>query len=200
MPKGIQKSRKIIVIGSSAGGPRVLKWIFTGLPALNASVIVVQHMPKFINDSLRDSLSSVTAMRVTIARDGDLLENGRVYIAPSEVHLSVVDNRIVRLSPGEKVNYVCPSVDVTMKSLTWDLGVFFAGVVVTGMGKDGAEGMKHIKKLGGTTIAQDEKTSSIFGMPKEAIQTGSVDFVLAPDAIREKLIELAGSEGLRPSA
>jgi len=200
MPNGIRKSRKIIVIGASAGGPRVLKWIFTGLPALNASVIVVQHMPKFINDSLRDSLSSATAMRVTIARDGDLLENGCVYIAPSEVHLSVVDNRIVRLSPGEKVNYVCPSVDVTMKSLTWDLGVFFAGVVVTGMGKDGAEGMKHIKKLGGTTIAQDEKTSSIFGMPKEAIETGSVDFVLAPDAIREKLIELAGSEGLRPSA
>jgi two-component system chemotaxis response regulator CheB len=200
MPKEIQKSRKIIVIGASAGGPRALKWIFTDLPALNASVIVVQHMPKFINDSLRDSLSSVTAMRVTIARDGDLLENGRVYIAPSEVHLNVEDNRIVRLAPGEKVNYVCPSVDVTMKSLTWDLGVFFAGVVVTGMGKDGAEGMKHIKKLGGATIAQDEKTSSIFGMPKEAIQTGSVDFVLAPDAIREKLIELVGPEGSRPSA
>jgi len=194
MPKGFQKSRNIIIIGSSAGGPRILKWIFTGLPLLKASVIVVQHMPKFINDSLRDSLASVTAMRVTIAENGNRLEHSRVYIAPSEVHLSVADNRIIRLSPGEKVNYVCPSVDVTMKSLTWDLGAFFAGIVVTGMGRDGADGIAHIKKIGGITIAQDEKTSNIFGMPKEAIQTGAVDFVLAPDAIREKLIELVGLE------
>jgi two-component system, chemotaxis family, protein-glutamate methylesterase/glutaminase len=200
MPKGIQGSRNIIVIGSSAGGPRALKWIFQGLPALNAGVIVVQHMPKFINDSLRDSLSSVTAMRVAVAGNGDRLESGRVYIAPSEVHLSLVDNRILRLSPGEKVNYVCPSVDVTMKSLKREPGCFFIGVVVTGMGRDGAEGIKYIKKLGGTTIAQDEKTSAIFGMPKEAIQTGSVDFVLAPDAIREKLIELVGPEGSPGSA
>jgi two-component system chemotaxis response regulator CheB len=200
MPKVIQKSKNIIVIGSSAGGPRVLKKIFKGLPVLNASMIVVQHMPKFINDPLRDSLSSVTAMRVTLAEDGDRLENGRVFVAPSEVHLSVVDNWIIRLSPGEKVNYVCPSVDVTMKSLTLEPSGFFIGVVVTGMGKDGAEGMKHIKNLGGITIAQDEKTSSIFGMPKEAIQTGSVDFVLAPDEIREKLIELVGSEGMPRSA
>lgn len=177
-----------------------MKWIFQGLPALNAGVIVVQHMPKFINDSLRDSLSSVTAMRVAVAGNGDRLESGRVYIAPSEVHLSLVDNRILRLSPGEKVNYVCPSVDVTMKSLKREPGCFFIGVVVTGMGRDGAEGIKYIKKLGGTTIAQDEKTSAIFGMPKEAIQTGSVDFVLAPDAIREKLIELVGPEGSPGSA
>jgi two-component system, chemotaxis family, protein-glutamate methylesterase/glutaminase len=104
MPNGIPKSRTLIVIGSSAGGPRVLKWIFNGLPVLKASVIVVQHMPKFINDSLRDSLSSVTRMKVSIAEDGNRLENGRVYIAPSEVHLRVEDNRIIRLSPGEKVN------------------------------------------------------------------------------------------------
>ena len=98
MPKVIQQARNIIVIGSSAGGPRVLKWIFKGLPLLKASVIVVQHMPKFINDSLRDSIASVTEMRVAIASDGDRLENGCVYIAPSEVHLRLEDNRTIRLA------------------------------------------------------------------------------------------------------
>ena len=170
----------------------MLKWIFKGLPMLNAGIIVVQHMPKFINDSLRDSLSSVTPMRVSIAENGAALESGTVVIAPSEVHLSLVENRIVRLHHGSKVNFVCPSADVTMKSLTWDLEVLFVGVVVTGMGRDGADGTVHIKKLGGTTIAQDEKTSSIFGMPREAIRTGCVDFVLTPDEISRKLIDLVG--------
>ena len=170
----------------------MLKWIFKDLPRLNAGVIVVQHMPKFINESLRDSLSSATAMTVRIAEDNAAIESGFVYIAPSEVHLTVVDNRTLRLSRGDKVNYVCPSVDVTMKSLDWDLEMQLIGVVITGMGRDGADGVAHIKRLGGTTIAQDEKTSSIFGMPKEAIRTGCVDFILPPDDIRRKLIELAG--------
>ena len=115
-----------------------------------------------------------------------------IYLAPSETHLFLADNKIIRLQDGEKVNYVCPSADVTMKSLAWDLDVLFVGVVITGMGRDGADGIAHIKKIGGTTIAQDEKTSPIFGMPREAIRTGCVDFILQPDAIRRKLIELAG--------
>jgi two-component system, chemotaxis family, protein-glutamate methylesterase/glutaminase len=186
------KPGNIIVIGSSAGGPRALKWIFTGLPRLDAGVIVVQHMPKFINESLRDSLSSVTSMSVSIAEDNAALESGRVYIAPSEVHLTVSENRMLRLLRGDKVNYVCPSADVTMKSLAWDLGVRFVGVVITGMGRDGADGIAHIKRIGGSTIAQDEKTSSIFGMPREAIRTGCVDFILPPDDIRRKLVDLVG--------
>jgi two-component system chemotaxis response regulator CheB len=186
------KPENIVVIGSSAGGPRVLKWIFKGLPRLNAGVIVVQHMPKFINESLRDSLSSITSMTVRIAVDNSPIERGTVYIAPSEMHLTLADNRILRVCQGDKVNFVCPSADVTMKSLLWDLDMQFVGVVVTGMGKDGADGIAHIKRIGGTTIAQDEKTSSIFGMPKEAIRTGCVDFILPPDDIRAKLIDLVG--------
>jgi two-component system, chemotaxis family, protein-glutamate methylesterase/glutaminase len=169
------------------------------MPRLNAAVIVVQHMPKFINDSLRDSLAVETAMRVTIPRDGDALEPGVVMIAPSEMHLKLVADERVRLEEGEKVNYVCPSADVTMQSLVPAAGVSFIGVVVSGMGRDGADGIAHIKRLGGTTIAQDEKTSSIFGMPKEAIDTGCVDRILDPDSIREALIHLAGTI-VRPHA
>jgi two-component system chemotaxis response regulator CheB len=131
-------------------------------------------------------------MRVTIAENGAPLENGTIVLAPSEVHLSVFENRVLRLKGKEKVNFVCPSADVTMMSLAWDLEAFFVGVVVTGMGRDGADGIVHIKKLGGATIAQDEKTSSIFGMPREAIRTGCVDFILPPDEISRKLIGLVG--------
>jgi two-component system chemotaxis response regulator CheB len=116
-----------------------------------------------------------------------------VYVAPSEVHLTVVQNRTIRLFSGEKVNFVCPAVDVTMESLTLELGTSLVGVVISGMGSDGARGTAHIKALGGTTIAQDEQTSSIFGMPKEAIATGCVDLVLDPPAIREALIGLVGT-------
>ncbi len=193
MPEWNIPKRTIVVIGASAGGPRVLKTIFSGMPKLNASIVVVQHMPKFLNEPLRESLASLTSMRVQLAEDAHFLKPGHVYIAPSERHLALLGNRKLHLYDGEKVNYVCPSVDVTMASLTLEPGYLFIGVVLTGMGRDGADGIVHIKKeLNGLTIAQDEKTSSIFGMPKEAIATGCVDYVLPPEAIREQLIQWAG--------
>ena len=195
MSEWVIKPKNIIVIGASAGGPHVLKMIFSGLPRLKASIIIVQHMPKFINDSLRDSLGSLTKMKVQIAENRKQIRQGTVYIAPSEIHIKMIDNETIRLFAAEKVNYVCPSVDVTMKSLRMEIGASFVGVVVTGMGRDGAEGIAHIKRIGGITIAQDEKTSSIFGMPKEAIDTGCVDMVLTPQEIREKLIEISGVDG-----
>jgi two-component system chemotaxis response regulator CheB len=193
MSEWVIQPKTIVVIGASAGGPRVLKTLFHGMPRLKASVIVVQHMPKFINDSLRDSLAAGTRMRVVIAQNGDRLEDA-VYIAPSEVHLVIRHNRTLRLAHGQKVNYVCPAVDVTMNSLFMEFGASFIGVVMTGMGRDGADGVVHIKRIGGVTLAQDEKTSSIFGMPKEAIATGCVDFVLPPEKIRVKIAELTGIE------
>jgi two-component system, chemotaxis family, protein-glutamate methylesterase/glutaminase len=192
MPEWVIQPKTIVVIGASAGGPRVLRTLFQGMPRLRAGVIVVQHMPRFINDSLRDSLAAETTMRVVLARNGDAIENGTVYVAPSEVHLVVRHNRTIRLAHGEKVNYVCPAVDVTMNSLAMELGASFVGVVMTGMGRDGADGVMHVKRIGGVTLAQDEATSSIFGMPKEAIETGCVDFVLPPDAIRRKIVDIVG--------
>jgi two-component system chemotaxis response regulator CheB len=183
---------RIIVMGSSAGGPRILKEIFSGMPKLNAGVVLVQHMPRFINQSLRESISRVTGMAVAVAEDGDMLENGKVHIAPSELHLRLVQNRHIRLIKGEKVNFVCPSVDVTMMSLKPMDGMYLYGVILTGMGRDGAEGIAHMKRIGGVTVAQNQETSAVFGMPKEAAATGCVDHVLSPAEIRERLIQWIG--------
>jgi two-component system chemotaxis response regulator CheB len=103
----------------------------------------------------------------------------------------------VRLRPGEKVNYVCPAIDVTMQSLQTKPGDTFVGVVLTGLGRDGAEGIRHIKSLGGLTLAQDEATSTIFGMPRAAMETGCVDYEGTPGAIQQKLIDLFAGAGRR---
>lgn len=186
----MQNSRNMVIIGSSSGGPQTLKRVLARLYLLNACVIIVQHMPKFINASLQNSLARATAMQVEIAEDGTYLEDGIVLIAPSETHLELVDNRTVKLNYGEKVNFVCPSVDVTMKSVERRPRVNVVGAVLTGIGIDGAQGIRHIKNVGGVTIAQDEETSIIYGMPKAAVATGKVDFILPPEAIGDKIREL----------
>jgi two-component system, chemotaxis family, protein-glutamate methylesterase/glutaminase len=189
MPKQIEN---LIVIGASAGGPRILKEIFTDMPVLNAGVVLIQHMPKFINESLRQSIAGGTRMKTKIAENQEFLENGTLYVAPSEKHLKLLHNRQIRLFDGDKVNYVCPSVDVVMLSVKPVPGMSSVGLVLTGMGRDGAEGIAHLKHIHGTTIAQDEASSVIFGMPKEAISTGCVDWILPPAEIRKKLIDLVG--------
>lgn len=189
---GIFISNNIIVIGVSTGGPKILGRLFTDMPKLNAGVILVQHMPKFINDSLRSTLSMNTDMTIKIAEDNDTIEAGNVYIAPSEIHLELEKNSTIKLCEGEKVNSVRPSIDVAMKSIIKIPRKKIVGVLLTGMGKDGAEGISHIKTIGGTTIAEDEGSCVIYAMPKAAIATGDVDFVMKPEEVREKLIELVG--------
>lgn len=189
-------SKNIIIIGSSSGGPLTLRRVLAKLPVLDASILIVQHMPKFINDTIRESLSRMTDMRVRLAEDRAMLEDGKVFVAPSEVHMEIEDNRRIRLRQSERVNFVCPSIDVTMQSIRHEPGLSTVGVILTGIGRDGAQGISHIKCLGGTTIAQDSRTCVVYGMPKAAVETGNVDFVLTPEEIREKLIELVkGSRG-----
>jgi len=184
----------IIVIGSSTGGPKILKRVLSNLPLLNACIVLVQHMPKFINATLRESLDRETDMNVTLAKEGEILEHGKLYIAPSELHLELIENKEIHLFDGEKVNFVRPSVDVAMKSLQKKTGQHVIGVVLTGMGKDGASGIRHIKQIGGFTIAEDEGSSIVYGMPKAAFETGDVDLVLNPENIKNKLIELVGKQ------
>lgn len=180
----------LVVIGSSTGGPKTLEKIFNGFPRINASIIIVQHMPKFINESLCDHLDRVTDMAVKIPGNYEELKSGVCYLAPSEVHLVLENNRQCKLYRGEKVNFVCPSIDVTMNSLMPPIKEQLLGVILTGMGKDGATGLAHIKSIGGHTIAQDQRTSVIYGMPKAAIQTGKVDHVLPANKIQEKICAL----------
>ncbi len=185
--------QNIVIIGISTGGPKTLKPFFEGLPILNGSIIVVQHMPKYINKSVRETFDSLTEMEVRIACHGENLEPGIVYIAPSEVHMTLFNNKTIQLINSPKVCHVRPAVDIAMKSVKQTTGDNIIGIIMTGMGKDGTEGISHIKSIGGETYAQDEKTSIIWGMPKAAIGTGQIDHVLSPDGIRNKLVSLLGN-------
>ena len=188
----IMKEGNIVIIGISTGGPKTLRTLFDHMPLLDGSIVLVQHMMKCANKSLTATLNGLTEMDVRLASHGERLERGVVYIAPSEVHLELVNNQIIQLVNGPKVCYVCPAVDVTMKSVRRNPGDNITGIIMTGMGKDGTDGISHIKSVGGTTFAQDEKTSVIWGMPKAAIDTGHVDYVLPTEGIRNKMISRLG--------
>ena len=188
------RKRNIVIIGISTGGPKTLRTFFDRMPLLDGSIILVQHMMKCVNTSLTETLNHITEMDVRLASHGEHLERGVVYIAPSEVHLKLVNNQIIQLVNSPKVCYVRPAVDVTMKSIKRNNGDNITGIIMTGMGKDGTEGISHIKSVGGTTFAQDEETSVIWGMPKAAIDTGHVDYILSMEGIRDKLISQLGSK------
>lgn len=182
----------IVVIGSSTGGLKILEEMFPRLPVLKAAVVIIQHITPLIDQAFVSSLARVSMMPISLAHEGEHLQEGQVYLAPGGVHLNFVRNQNIHLYTGEKVNSVCPSIDVSMKSLIPPNGCRLAGVILTGMGCDGAAGISHIKQIGGTTIAQDQKTSVIYGMPKAAAETGKIDFILSTDRIVDKLRELFG--------
>lgn len=182
----------LILIGSSTGGLKVLELLFPRLPILNAAVVIVQHITPLVDKSFASSLQRVSVMPVALAQEGDRLQAGKVYLAPGAVHLTLVNNQTIHCAAGEKVNSVCPSIDVAMKTIKKGVTPKLAGVILTGMGRDGADGIAHLKECGAVTIAQDQKTSVIYGMPKAAAETGKIDFVLPTERIADKLKELFG--------
>jgi two-component system chemotaxis response regulator CheB len=183
---------KMIIIGSSGAGLPILKFIFRRMPRLQGPIVLVQHMPRYINAAVRDQLAGLTDMAVKIADHNERLAPGYLYMAPSETHITLVNNDTIQLKAGEKVNYVCPSIDVAMMSLVKNPPVRPMGILLSGVGDDGVKGIRHIKKIGGATIALSTQASTITGMAQEAAATGDVDFVLNPDQIREKIIEHFG--------
>lgn len=191
MPKSTaMANHNLVVIGVSTGGPIVLKQIFTAIPPLNAAVIIVLHIRSGMDRMIVRGLAAVSSMPATLAVDGEYLRTGHLYLAPGGTHLTLEGNRRIGLVAGERINYVQPSADMAMKSLSRSHSGKIVGVVLTGMGRDGAEGIRHIKRIDGITMAQDQVTSAVFGMPKAAWQTGAVDFVLSPKNIAKKLVEL----------
>lgn len=182
----------LVMIGSSTGGLKVLEELFQQLRVLKAAVVIIQHITAQIDRSFVTSLARVSKMPVFLAREGAIIQAGNVYLAPGGMHLTLIRNSVVHLHEGEKVNSVRPSVDVAMNSVTAPVGIRVAGIILTGMGSDGAAGIIHIKQLGGITIAQDQKTSVIYGMPRAAAETGRVDFVLPTERIADKITELFG--------
>lgn len=190
-PSG-RDSRTIVVIGSSTGGPRTLEIVFSRFPLVDAAIVIVQHMPHHINNAFCRHLAEISRMETRIAEDGDSIEHGTIYVAPSDVHLKLLANRTIRLFDDEKVQCVRPSIDVAMTSLERNGNDRFVGVVLSGMGRDGADGICHIKEIGGVTLAQALRTCAIHAMPRAAFETGQVDQMLPPEGIRERIIQIAG--------
>ncbi len=181
---------QLIVIGASTGGPQAIAEILPALPQdFPAAVLIVQHMPAGFTNSYAERLNRICRLPVREAADGDAVERGVVLLAPGDYHMQVSDSH-VRLDRSEKVHNVRPAVDMTMRSAAEFYGKNTIGVLLTGMGSDGALGMKAIKKHGGRTIAQDESTSVIFGMPKAAIELGCVDKVLPLHLIAGEIIKM----------
>jgi two-component system, chemotaxis family, protein-glutamate methylesterase/glutaminase len=182
---------RIIGIAASTGGPPALAKILADLPGdLPVPLLLVQHMIPGFGAGLVDWLSRVTAIRVLVAVHDTAPAPGCLYIAPADYDLELGPQRRLHLGRGKGLH--CPSADVLFLSLAKVLGAEAAAVVLTGMGNDGAEGLLAIGKAGGTTIAQDEASSVVFGMPKAAIATGGVTRVLALDAIAGAIRRLAG--------
>ncbi len=183
-------SDKFLVIGASTGGPRALKDVVTVLPNdLNAAVLIVQHMPAGFTTSLSERLNKLSNIRVKEAEDGDALEKGLALVAPGDYHM-IVEEEKVKLVQTEKVHNVRPAVDVTMKSIVEEYGSNTVGVLLTGMGKDGAMGMKMIRDSGGQTIAQDEASCVVYGMPKVAYDIGGVDVVKPISLISDEIVKM----------
>ncbi|AGB40962.1 chemotaxis response regulator containing a CheY-like receiver domain and a methylesterase domain [Halobacteroides halobius DSM 5150] len=181
---------KLVIIGASTGGPRAVKEVVSKLPAdLNAAVLIVQHMPAGFTASLAQRLNKTSQLKVKEAQEGDRLEAGVALVAPGDYHMLIKNNK-VQLTKGPKVHNVRPAIDKTIGSVVKEYQNQIVGVLLTGMGKDGAKGLKLIKEFGGQTIAQDEATSVVYGMPRVAFELGAVDSVKRIYKISNELVSM----------
>jgi two-component system chemotaxis response regulator CheB len=172
---------RVIAMGASTGGTDALREILRELPVSTCGIAIVQHMPEFFTRSFAKNLNEVCAIEVKEAESGDELRPGVALVAPGDRHLVVLSRAgrfYVDVITGPLVSRHRPSVDVLFRSVATAAGASAVGVILTGMGADGAEGLAAMKKAGAATIAQDEASSVVFGMPREAIKRGAVDRVL----------------------
>lgn len=178
---------KAVVMGASTGGPKVLFEIVRNLPKeLSLPVFIVQHMPKGFTKSFAERLDSECPLKVVEAEDGMVIENGRVYVAPGDHHMVIEGDRL-RLNQGAKLHGVRPAVDYLYESAAKKYGRELLGIILTGMGKDGAQGMVSIKEAGGYTFGQNKETCVVYGMPGHAEASGVVDLILSPEEMVENI-------------
>ncbi|MEW6166023.1 MAG: chemotaxis response regulator protein-glutamate methylesterase [Pseudomonadota bacterium] len=182
---------KVVAIGTSTGGTQALEAVLTRLPATSTGIVVVQHMPEKFTAMFADRLNSLCAIEVREAQDGDRVLPGRALIAPGGRHMMLKRSGAqyyVSVADGPVVNRHKPSVDVLFRSVAQIAGRNALGVIMTGMGDDGARGMKEMHDAGAQTVAEDESTCVVFGMPKVAIDMGGVDKIVPLDRIPQEII------------
>ena len=185
-------THKVVAIGASTGGTEALKDLLSPLPADFPGIVIVQHMPEAFTRSFAERLNSLCRINVQEARDADRILPGHALLAPGGHQMQVVRRGMeysVRVYRGERVNRHLPSVDVLFSSCAQQLGKNGLGVLLTGMGADGAKGMMEMREASAYTIAQDEATCVVFGMPREAILLGAVDQVLPLGRIPSALLQ-----------
>jgi len=189
--QNFKSSHRIIAIGASTGGPQAIETILKALPRNVPGMVMVQHMPEKFTDYYAKRLDEICAMEVREARDFDQLSSGLALLAPGGKHMVVRRNNndyYVRVKDGPMVHHQKPSVDVLFESIAANAGENAAGVILTGMGSDGARGLLLMKGAGCYTMAQDEASSMVFGMPKEAIALGAAARILSLEMIAPSLV------------
>jgi two-component system chemotaxis response regulator CheB len=197
-------TNKVIALGASTGGTTALQQVLSSLPPDSPGIVAVLHMPEHFTAAYAKRMCDLCAIDVREAGDGDLVVRGRALIAPGNRHTLLTRSGAsyrVTVKDGPPVNHQRPSVDVLFKSVARYAGRNAVGVLMTGMGSDGAAGLKEMRDAGATTMAQDERTCVVFGMPAEAIKLGAVDRVVAlPDIARAVLTACQDSHLERPPA
>ena len=189
-------TEKIIALGSSTGGTEAIRVLLRSMPEDMPGIAIVQHMPEGFTRSFSNSLDQISRLSVKEAENGDKLYKGRVLIAPGNKHMlikRVGKEYFVEVKEGPLVNRHRPSVDVLFRSAARYAGSNAIGIILTGMGNDGAKGMKEMHDAGAHTIAQDEQSCVVYGMPKEAVKEGGVDDVVALDNITRHLVSILAS-------
>ena len=186
-----ETTHKVIAIGASTGGTEALKDVLTRMPPNSPGIIVVQHMPAHFTTAFAERLNSLCQVSVKEAGDNDSVTPGTVLVAPGNYHMLLRRSGAryyVEVKDGPRVHHQRPSVDILFKSTAKYAGPNSIGVILTGMGADGAEGLLEMKQAGAKTIAQDEKTCVVFGMPKEAIKLGAADKVVPLGQVAQEIL------------
>ncbi len=186
-----ETTQKIIAVGASTGGTEAIKEVLMRMPPNIPGMVIVQHMPAQFTTSFAERLDHLCPLRVREAKDGDSVLNGQALIAPGNFHMILKrsgSRYFVNIKEGPMVHHQRPAVDVLFNSVAKYAGSNAVGVILTGMGADGAQGMREMKQAGAKTIAQDEGSCVVFGMPKEAIKLGAVDRVVPLDRIPQEII------------
>lgn len=195
-----ESTDKVIAIGASTGGTEAIKKVIVDLPPTTPGIVIVQHMPPGFTKTFSDRLNELSMMQVKEAENGDRVVTGRILIAPGDYHMRVVrkgGHYVVEMNQQDKMNGHRPSVDVLFHSVAQYVGANAYGVILTGMGNDGAVGLKAMKDAGAKTIGQDEASSVVYGMPKVAYDLGGVDRQYPLDRITGELINLINKDKIK---
>lgn len=188
----VKTTNKIIAIGASTGGTDALREVITKLPQNSPPVVVVQHMPQNFTKAFADRLNSLCQVQVKEAVDGEYLAVGKVLIAPGNQHMEIRRsgvNYYVTLFDGPMIFHQRPAVEILFNSVAKYAGQNAVGAILTGMGKDGAQGLLNMRNAGANTIAQDEKSCIVFGMPKEAIEIGAAQVIKPLSQITQTILD-----------